>query len=159
MDQQIRDGLLILLDEAHISEGHENTWFKDNDPSSSICTSLDVISAERAAQMPPIGRNPIAGHACHLAAALEAFARAMKGGPYEIDWEASWNFPQPLDEAAWEGVRTRLRKAYADVRDYIAAADVKVEHVFFIASTLAHSAYHLGAIRQLGADVLPHSEE
>jgi hypothetical protein len=108
--------------------------------------------------MPPIGRNPVAGHAHHLATALEALARVMKGQPWEIDWEASWKFPEPLDEATWSALRERLRAAYADARAGIAATEFKEEFFLPLAATLAHSAYHLGAIRQIAADVLPHSK-
>jgi hypothetical protein len=153
----IRDNLLTLLDEAYINEEYKNTWFKDNDPASSILPSLDVLTAEQAARQPPIGRNPIAGHAHHLATALEALVRVTQGQPWEIDWEASWNFPHPLDEAAWSALRARLRKAYTEARAGLAATEFREEFFLPLAATLAHSAYHLGAIRQLAADVLPHA--
>lgn len=154
----IRDGLLLLLDEAYINEEYKSTWFKDNDPASSIIPSLDVLTAEQASRIPPIGRNPVAGHASHLANALEAFVRVAKGGEWDIDWEASWNFPEPLDDEAWAALRARLRAAYMEARAGIAATEFREEFFVPLAATLAHSAYHLGAIRQLAADVLPHSD-
>jgi hypothetical protein len=157
MNDAIRDDLLALLDEAYVSEEYASTWFKDNDPASSLLPSLDLLSAEVAGRRPPIGRNPIAGHAAHLATSLEATARTMRGGPWEIDWEASWNVPEPLDEAAWTALRDRLRTAYAEARAAIAEADLQPEHFRPLAALLAHAAYHLGAVRQLGADVLPHA--
>ncbi|MGV3614433.1 MAG: DinB family protein [Fimbriimonas sp.] len=158
MASHIRDSLLMLLDEAYVSEGHESTWFKDNEPSSSIIPSLDVLTAEQAGRTPPIGRNPVAGHAAHLATALEAFTRAARGGPWEIDWEASWNFAQPLDDAAWQALRDRLQTAYTESRAALAEGEFKEEYFLPLAASLAHAAYHLGAIRQLAADVLPHAK-
>lgn len=151
MDATWKANVLLLLDEAYTQAEYKQTWIKDNEPNSSLIPAFDQLSAEEASGDTGIGRNPPAGHAHHLAVSLEAAARAFRGGPYEVDWEASWRYPQPLTEEAWADLRVRLAAAYADLRSIIAANDDWEDPIrsLSVLALLAHAAYHLGSVRQI----------
>ncbi|AIE84697.1 DinB family protein [Fimbriimonas ginsengisoli] len=157
MDELWKQSAIDLLDEAYVSPEYEHTWFKDNDPDSSLIPSFRSLTAEDAERKPVVGRNAVAGHAVHLATSLEGAAIAMRGGPYAVDWEKSWEFPRPLTQAAWEEICDRLERAYLDVRGIVAANTDWSNPIYSksVQALLAHAAYHLGSIRQIAADRLP----
>jgi len=157
MSPEIREDLLALFDEAYASEEYENTWFKDNEPASSILTALDALTVEQALAR-GCGRNPVAGHAQHLAVSLEGVDRALRGEPWDVDWEGSWQLAEPFGESEWEALRLRLRRAYAAsivaIREREDWSDLALRRGTI--GTLAHAAFHLGAIRQIAHSYLPH---
>lgn len=159
MNETWKANVLLLLDEAYVQPEYEQTWFKDNTPDSSLIPSLHRLSAEVAARQPASGPHPAAGHANHLAASLEGAISAFKGGPHHVDWEASWNYPQPLTEEAWAKLLQRLESAYSELRSIIAANDDWEDPIrsLSVLALLSHAAFHLGAVRQIAADYLPQS--
>jgi len=157
MNETWKANVLLLLDEAYVQPEYKQTWFKDNSPDSSLIPSLRRLDAEVAARQPACGLHPAAGHAHHLAASLEGAISAYKGGPYHVDWEASWTFPQPLTDAVWAELLQRLEAAYTELRSVIAANEDWEDPIrsLSVLALLSHAAFHLGAIRQIAADHLP----
>lgn len=147
----MKEELLILLDEAYIREEYKETWFKDNQPNSSFIPYIDATSWEEAVREPACGRNPIAGHTQHLMKSLEAAAKTIRGGPWEMDWEASWVLPSPFAAEEWEAMRARIRAVYADVRQAIVDNFSESDTFMRLATMglLSHPAYHLGSVRQM----------
>ena len=116
-----------------------------------LLRSLDQLSAA-AASRSVNGGATIAAHAQHLRYGLSLMNRwaAEGGNPFaDATWDAAWKISD-VDGAAWDEIRAGLRDeaqrwkaALGTPRD--AAA---VELTGMIAS-VAHLAYHLGAIRQI----------
>jgi hypothetical protein len=97
----------------------------------------------------------IAAHAQHLRYGLSLMNRwASEGGDPFADavWDAAWK-TSDVDEAAWSEIRTGLgHEAHRWLNTLNSPRDVtEVEFIGMIAS-IAHLAYHLGAIRQIGKD-------
>ncbi len=115
-----------------------------------LLRSLDRLSAE-AASASSDGGGTIAGHVEHLRYGLSLMNRWAAGeNPFEdADWSASWRTTS-VSDAEWK----QLRAAFADeARRWLAAVgtprDVVDVELNGMIGSIAHLAYHVGAIRQI----------
>src|SRR5687767_13652155 len=116
-----------------------------------LLRSLDKLSAGDASRSANEGAT-IAAHAQHVRYGLSLMNRwaAEGGNPFaDATWDAAWKI-SAVDAAAWQEIRNGLRdeaqrwtKALSSPRDL-----TEVELTGMIGS-IAHFAYHLGAIRQI----------
>jgi hypothetical protein len=118
----------------------------DGTGNSGVFATLDTLTSEQALDPTPLGLS-VAAHAQHLAYYLEVQLRWFSGdeGPY--DWKGS--FEPSAGPAGWRETRDRLRRAYEAIVSFgrgVTEWDENSEAVLTL--SLAHSAYHLGAIRQ-----------
>ena len=147
--EQIRASLLTLLDETF-----EKGAVAYLDRGSSLFETLDGINAEAASRAVSPTRGSIAAHAAHISFYLDVVQRSMRGEAVgEVDWKESWRV-QRVTSKEWEALKTRLRQAYTGVLAAVKGQDAwdRPQDVTDSLAILAHSAYHLGAIRQaLGA--------
>jgi hypothetical protein len=119
-----------------------------------LLRSLDTISADDASRSVNDGAT-IAAHAQHLRYGLSLMNEwGEKGGnPFaNARWDDAWKITT-VDANAWHEIRNGLRdevhrwlKALQTPRDV-----TEVEFTGLVAS-IAHLAYHLGAIRQIDKD-------
>ena len=115
-----------------------------------LLASLDALSADQASERPG-GRASVAAHVDHLRYGFELMNRWARGeDPWrDADFGPSWN-RQRVDETQWRTLRTRLAD---EVRTWIQTCGERREwDQVALAGTIAsvaHLAYHLGAIRQL----------
>jgi hypothetical protein len=118
-----------------------------------LLRSLDRLSAEQASAVPPGGRSSVASHVAHVRYGLELLTRATAGeNPYAgADWMAAWHHTA-VSDAEWERLRHDLREVAGQwqARFHTLIGRGEAELTGVIAS-VAHVAYHLGAIRQLAA--------
>jgi hypothetical protein len=116
-----------------------------------LLRSLDKLSAADASRSVNEGAT-IAAHAQHLRYGLSLMNRwAAEGGdPFaDATWDAAWK-TSTVSDAAWDEIRNGLRdetqrwlKALAAPRE---VSDVELAGMI---GSVAHLAYHLGAIRQI----------
>ena len=120
-------------------------------PGTSLFETLDGVTAEEASQrLSPSGSN-IAAHVDHTRLYLWVVEHEMRKKPYEVDWEAIWRDTRAVTADEWDTLRQNLRAAYDSVNaamDEITDWDAENRFIDPLA-ILAHSAYHLGAIRQI----------
>ena len=122
-----------------------------NSGDAGMLRSLDKLSAADASRAVNQGAT-IAAHARHVQYGLSLMNRwANEGGdPFtNATWDAAWKTSQ-VDATEWENIRTGLR---GEAQQWLEAlgsprAVNDVELSGMIAS-IAHLAYHLGAIRQI----------
>jgi hypothetical protein len=147
-------GILEMLREAY--EGGrpgEGTGFvevtkKDGTGNGGLFATLDALSAEHASLPTALGLS-VAAHAAHAAFHMEATVRWLNGDRGPNDWPGSFE-PRAVDEAGWAATRTRLRASYDALAAYAKGLPSWNEDVAgAIAGSVAHAAYHLGAIRQV----------
>src|SRR6185312_3376201 len=119
-----------------------------------LLRSLDSLSAADASRSAMAGAT-IAAHAQHLRYGLSLMNRwAAEGGdPFsDATWEAAWK-TSTVDGEAWQEIRSGLRD---EARRWLAALasprEVSGEELAGMISSIAHLAYHLGAIRQISKD-------
>jgi hypothetical protein len=113
--------------------------------------SLDKISAADASHSVNDGAT-IAAHAQHLRYGLSLMNRwASEGGnPFaDATWDAAWK-TSDVDEPAWKEIRDGLRdEAHRWLTMLAAPREVNGKELSGMIASIAHLAYHLGAIRQI----------
>jgi hypothetical protein len=116
-----------------------------------LLRSIDALDASRASQSVNGGAT-IAAHAQHLRYGLSLMNRWAKegGDPFsDATWDAAWKL-STVDDAAWAEIRAGLRD---ETRRWLDALRTPREatgvELAGMAGSVAHLAYHLGAIRQI----------
>lgn len=115
-----------------------------------LLRSLDKISAQQASALTTTGSS-IAAHTDHLRYGLSLMNRWTTGeNPFaNADWSQSWKKTTVSDQE-WQTRRTELR---AEATRWLEALrtprDVQEIELNGMVGSIAHLAYHLGAIRQI----------
>ena len=115
-----------------------------------LLRSLDKLSAHAASAPTPTG-STIAAHVDHLRYGLSLMNRWSGGeNPFaNADWSTSWKKTMVSDEE-WKTRRTELRTETARWLEALRTPrDVEPIELNGIVGSIAHLAYHLGAIRQI----------
>ncbi len=120
-----------------------------------LLRSLDKLSATDASRSVNDGAT-IAAHAQHLAFGLSLMNRwAVEGGdPYaDATWDEAWK-TAVVNDSQWLAIRTNLRdEALQWLESLNADREVTTLELSGMIATIAHVAYHLGAIRQIGKSI------
>ena len=116
-----------------------------------LLRSLDKLSAADASRSVNDGAT-IAAHAQHLRYGLSLMNRwANEGGnPFaDAKWDEAWK-TSAVDETEWKTIRNGLRhEATGWLRVLQAPREVADVELSGMIGSMAHLAYHLGAIRQI----------
>ncbi len=116
-----------------------------------LLRSLDALSAADASRSANGGAS-IAAHAQHVRYGLSLMNRwAREGGdPFaDATWDAAWTISD-VDDATWTEIREGLRaEAERWLQILTAPRDVSDMEAAGMAASVAHLAYHMGAIRQI----------
>ena len=111
--------------------------------------TLDGISAEVASSQARSGGSTIVAHTEHLRFYVVVHDKLLRGSTEEIDWDESWRI-KSVNSAEWDDLKQELRRAYSTLNEHLRAVESWGEDEISVAtSVIAHTAYHLGAIRQL----------
>ncbi|HEY5547315.1 MAG TPA: DinB family protein [Gemmatimonadaceae bacterium] len=115
-----------------------------------LLRALDTLSTAEASTIVN-GGSSIAAHVDHLTYGISLMNRWAAGeNPWRsADWAASWRRPSVTDQG-WE----KSRRALGDqLHQWLAVIkeprEVEETELTGMISTIAHLAYHLGAIRQM----------
>ena len=121
-----------------------------------LLRSLDRLSAAAASSPPASGGASIAAHVDHLRYGLELMNRWSGGDPDPwsgADWVASWR-RATVTEEQWAVLRGELR---GETRRWHEALQTERElsavELNGVIASIAHLAYHLGAIRQIDRSI------
>ena len=121
-----------------------------------LLRQLETIDARSASTRPSPGRASIAAHVDHLQFGLGLLNRWAAGeeNPWAgADFNASWQ-RSAVTEEQWRTLRDTLRRDAESWRAVIASRESWDDLATAAAlSTAAHTAYHLGAIRQVLQEV------
>jgi hypothetical protein len=146
--------LTILLREA-LFRPDKKFAFLLNPGDPGFVDTLKSISAETASTRPGPGRKPVVSHANHVLYGIELANRALGGGQgvYDgADWKVAWKL-ETVSEIEWRELVNRLEQQsklfIEQVNEPREWDEVTLTGSFSIA---AHTAYHLGAIRQMLLD-------
>jgi len=134
--------------------GNEAFLLNPGDPG--LLRWLETLDAAAASKRPMPGKTTIAAHTDHVYYGLTLLNRWAGGeeNPWAgADWNASWQRTTVTDDQ-WRKLRDGLREQAAKWRKHVVARtawdDMSAGGAL---SSAAHTAYHLGAIRQLMAGV------
>jgi len=120
------------------------------DKGTSLFETLETISAEEASRPVTTKCASIAAQVEHVRFYLQVLGDCIEGKPEEkVDWEESWQKKEVTSEE-WEELKSQLRAMYQHVYELMDGVE-KWEGEDDIGASfaiLAHTAYHLGEIRQ-----------
>ena len=116
-----------------------------------LLASLDRLSAADASATHGGGAS-IAAHVDHLRYGISLLNRWADGvsPPWpDMDWTASWK-RNVVSEAEWRSLRDELRREATRWAEALGKSrEVSEIEAGWMAGSVAHLAYHLGAIRQI----------
>jgi hypothetical protein len=145
--------LFALLEETFEGPGG-NTYL---DRGSGLFQTLDALTAESASHVPRVGAQTIAAHCAHLAYYVRVNHNCAMGRQQEVDWPSSWR-RQQVGSREWEELKDRVRREYDALIESLESLETwSDQQIGDSVAIVAHTAYHLGAIRHalknLGASV------
>ena len=147
---EIADTLTTLFAELVNGAPRQGTYML-NPGDAGLLGSLDRLSAE-AASTSSEGGATIAAHAEHLRYGLSLMNRWAGGEPNPFataDWTAAWKTTSVSDDE-WAELRAGLREeAQRWLQALGTPREVQPIELNGVVSSIAHLAYHLGAIRQI----------
>ena len=121
-----------------------------------LLRSLDKLSAAAASAVPPSGGASIAAHVHHVQYGLSLMNRWHRGeaNPWaSADWTESWKH-NAVQEAEWKALRDTMRtEARAWLEAIRTPRGYSLMELNGVISSIAHLAYHLGAIRQIDRSI------
>lgn len=147
--REITDALTTILSEL-VDGAPEAGAYVLNRGDPGLLRSLDRLSAD-AASAAPAGAATIAAHVDHLSYGLSLMNRWAAGeNPFhDADWSTSWR-RTTVSDAEWERLRAGLREEAHRWREALRTPrEVSAVELDGIIGSIAHLAYHVGAIRQI----------
>ena len=116
-----------------------------------LLRSLDKLSASSASESANDGAT-IAAHAQHVRYGLSLMNRwyAEGGNPFaDAKWDDAWRVSK-VDDTEWAEIRSGLGHETVRWIDALAAPrELSKPELLGVISSVAHLAYHMGAIRQI----------
>lgn len=144
--EHFTNAILQLLDET-FDQVHGFYLDKGN----SLFETLATVSAEQASV--PVGGRcaTLAAQVKHVAFYLDVLEQAVRTQTFERqDWDKIWRETSAVSDAEWAELATGLRASYDRIKQLIADTPEwpSERHVGGAIAAVAHTAYHLGEIRQ-----------
>lgn len=144
--EQFVKALLVLLDETF-----ENAHGYYLDKQTSLFETLAGITAEEASK--PVGGKcaTLAAQVKHIAFYLEVVEKSVQDPNYPpADWGEIWRTVKQVTPEEWQALQEELRTNYHKIIQLInsAPAWLSEAEIGGAMAIIAHTAYHLGEIRQ-----------
>ena len=141
----------LMSERVHGSPDPSAPTFMLNQGDAGLLASLDRLPAS-AASATHGGGASIAAHVDHLRYGLSLLNRWATGEPAPwkgADWTASWK-RSVVSDAEWRTLRDELRREASAWTDALRTPrELSDTEAAWIAGSVAHLAYHFGAIRQI----------
>lgn len=145
--EELLRALGFLLEEAF--PGHPRPGNAFLDSGTGWRETLDDVTAARASRPLVAGGTTIAGHVEHTRFYMRMMREFMQGRTERVDWSRSWLVSE-VGAEQWRALRDELLLEYEQVLELVRNVDAWDEDQIVTAFGLvAHSAYHLGAVRQM----------
>ncbi|HUR96982.1 MAG TPA: hypothetical protein VMZ26_02825 [Pyrinomonadaceae bacterium] len=109
-------------------------------------TLKDVSAADASKEFTG---TTIAAQTEHAKFYLDRICEFINGRTERVNWEDSWLI-ETVDDAEWAALQESVRKAYENLLRCLASVeDWSEDRTGMAIGMVAHTAYHLGAIRQI----------
>ncbi|HSU25177.1 MAG TPA: hypothetical protein VLI65_04295 [Pyrinomonadaceae bacterium] len=114
-------------------------------------STLADLSAEQVSR--DLEGTTIAAQTEHAKFYLDRLCEFIGGRTEKVNWEDSWLI-ETVNDSEWEALRSKVRDSYENaIRRVAATSDWDGRKVGMAMGLIAHSAYHLGAIRQIAKNL------
>lgn len=124
------------------------TYFTDTREGTGALGTVGALTAAQASQQGGPSGSTIAGHVQHLVSSLALTTRMLRGETVQRDRSHSWTV-SVVDDAAWTKLKADLKREYQNVLVAVGSHAAWDEDALGVAiGGIAHTSYHLGAIRQ-----------
>ncbi len=138
--------LFDVLDETF--ETHHGIFL---DEGTSLFETLDAVSAAEASR--PVGGKcaSIAAQVAHVTFYLKVLERTMLADETgDVDWGEIWRTVREVTPEEWAGLQRQLKQTYQRTVTMMRRPDIweNAASVGGALAIVAHTAYHLGEIRQ-----------
>jgi hypothetical protein len=144
-DDFLKDILVILRETFEGSPEGQGSAYLDR--GIGFISTLEKLSAEDVSRK--VGGTTIAAQTEHAKFYLDRLCEFMKGRTESVNWEQSWLI-ETVNEEEWKALRDSVKKSYDNVLRTFADIEVwNQDNIGDAVAIIAHTAYHLGAIRQL----------
>lgn len=141
----LKEILVILRETFEGSPEGQGSAFLDRGVG--FLNTIAEVNAERASQF--VSGTTIAAHTEHAKFYLDRLVEFLNGRSEKVNWEDSWLI-ETVNETEWNALRETVDKTYENVLRCFAAIETWDENNIGEAiAMIAHTAYHLGAIRQI----------
>ncbi|MFL8939219.1 hypothetical protein ACKA06_20880 [Rossellomorea oryzaecorticis] len=136
-----------LLKETFEGPGENGSWYTESKPGSGIIGTLEKLSSEEASIS--VNGTTIAAQTDHTRYYLWVANSYLNGEEPEKDWGASWKITD-VDKMTWERLKKELQQESTTLLKKVDSLDSLDEQTSNgLLGAIAHSAYHLGSIRQM----------
>ena len=144
-DDFLKEILLVLRETFEGSPAGEPSAYLDR--GTGVFSTLDALSAEQVSRF--TNATTIAAHTEHAKFYLDRLCEFINGRTEPVNWEQSWLI-ETVDETEWNYLREGMRKSYENVLLCFAQVEAwNGDNIGEAVAIIAHTAYHLGAIRQM----------
>jgi hypothetical protein len=117
------------------------------DKGAGLFQTLDALTPQEASHVVRAGVPTIAAHCAHLAYYVRVNHDCAMGREPPMDWPSSWQ-PQQVEDREWEELKGRVRREYRALIETLEGLESwNEQQVADSMAIVAHTAYHLGAIR------------
>jgi hypothetical protein len=124
------------------------TYFTDTSAAAGVFGTISGLSAAEASRAAGAAGSTIAGHVNHVCSSLALTTRALSGARAARDRSTSWTVTA-VDAGQWSDLQKRLRREYDALLVALETHATWDEDTLGVAiGAIAHTAYHLGAMRQ-----------
>ncbi|QWC21230.1 hypothetical protein KJK41_12905 [Bacillus haikouensis] len=136
-----------LLNETFEGPGENGSWYTESKSGSGIFGTLEKLSSDEASIS--FNGTTIAAQTDHTRYYLWVANSYLNGEEPEKDWGASWKITD-VDHMTWERFKKELQQEYTTLLKKVDSLDSLDEQTSNgLLGAIAHSAYHLGSIRQM----------
>ena len=145
----LKDILFILRETFEGSPEGQGSAYLDR--GIGIFPTLESLSAVQVSQ--DFDGTTIAAQTEHAKFYLDRICEFMRGRTEKVNWEQSWLI-ETVNEDEWNALRDAVKKSYENVLKTFAEIETwNEDNIGDAVAIIAHTAYHLGAIRQIGKAV------
>ncbi|GEN88192.1 hypothetical protein MKY30_11925 [Oceanobacillus sp. FSL W8-0428] len=147
MIEVLKNAIKTMVKETFEGPSGEGSMFTESRPNSGFFGTLEQLSANEASIA--VNGSTIAAHADHTRFYLWGTNIILKDGKQpEMNWGESWQI-NLVDEKRWNQIQEGLRHEYVTFLERVDAIEWNESLSKEALASLAHSAYHLGAVRQM----------
>lgn len=134
-----------LIEELFEGPGEQDGMFLSR--GTGIYATLKAIDSDAASVL--VKDNSVAAHAGHMLLYLEVLGAYLRGEVRTANWNEGWKHTS-VNEKEWESLKTAIRDACdSAVKNSGRVVGWDGDRITMAMALIIHSAYHLGAIRQI----------